>query len=67
MNIEQIISTKELLEQELKSALSNMEKKDTIYKIRQAILKNQSECPHYSTKYNWVHIDKCPYCGKPDN
>lgn len=65
MNIDDIIATKEILDQELKLALSTMEKKDTIYKIREKIKLNQENCPHFSDKYNFVWTDDtCPYCGK---
>lgn len=64
MNIDEIIQNKERLELELRKALSSMEKKDTIFKIREQIRKNQDNCPHYSSKYNWTHVDRCPYCGK---
>ena len=48
----------------MQSALSTMEKKDTIKKIRQRIIENQKKCPHIDTNYNWEIInDTCPYCG----
>lgn len=40
MSIDDIISTKEKLDNELRVALSTMEKKDTIYKIKNAIKEN---------------------------
>lgn len=40
MNIDEIIQNKERLELELRKALSSMEKKDTIFKIREQIRKN---------------------------
>ena len=63
-DIDLIIQKHEELEGKLLAALSTMERKDNIAKIRLEILKNQRECPHYSTKYNWAIIkDICPYCG----
>lgn len=63
-DINLIIQKHEKLEKQLIAALSTMERKDNIAKIRLEILQNQRECPHYSTKYNWVEVEgKCPYCG----
>jgi len=64
MNIEEIIENRERLDRELRMALSTMEKKDTIAKIRLDIIKNQRACPHFDNRYNWTVIDGvCPYCG----
>lgn len=64
MSIEKIIENRERLDKELRFALSTMERKDTIAKIRLDILKNQKACPHFDNKYNWAVIDGiCPYCG----
>lgn len=64
-DIDLIIQEHERLEGELLMALSTMERKDTIANIRLKILQNQRECPHYSTKYNWIDEEgRCPYCGK---
>lgn len=65
MNINEVIQTHELLEKQLKEALSTMDKKDSIPKIRKLILENQQQCPHFDNNYNWAIIDEtCPYCGK---
>ena len=67
MNIDDIIATKERLNNELRVALATMEKKDTIRQIKQAIEENQMRCPHFSMKYNLASkFDTCPYCGKND-
>ena len=50
MNIDQIIHDKEVLDETLRNALSTMEKKDTIRKIRFQLFELQSKCPHVSTK-----------------
>ena len=64
MNMKEIIENRERLDRELRMALSTMERKDTIAKIRLDILKNQRVCPHFDNKYNWAVIDGvCPYCG----
>ncbi len=65
MNIDTIINRKIQLEQELKLALSTMEKKETIYDIKRQIAENQSMCPHFDEKYNLTQVGNvCPYCGK---
>ena len=64
MRIDDIIQTREQLNKELRTALSTMERKDTIEKIKLAIIDNQRHCPHASSKYNWeITNDTCPYCG----
>ena len=64
MNIDDIIQTREQLNRELRMALSTMESKDTIEKIKLAMIDNQKHCPHASTKYNWeITNNTCPYCG----
>lgn len=64
MRIDDIIQTREQLNKDLKIALSTMERKDTIEKIKLAIINNQKHCPHTSSKYNWeITNDTCPYCG----
>ena len=65
MNIEQIVRNREILDKELRRALSSMEKKDTIFEIRKKIKDNQDACPHFSAVLNFVQTDDyCPYCGK---
>lgn len=65
INIDNIIAEKKQLEEELRFALSTMEKKDDILIIFNKIKENQAKCPHFSSEYNWVMVDgNCPYCGK---
>lgn len=65
MNIDKIIENYAHLNEQLKQALSTMERKDDVQKIRLKIKENQNNCPHASSKYNWAIIDeRCPYCGK---
>lgn len=65
MNIEEIISRREILNKELRTALASMEQKETIFKIKKQLNELQTECPHFSEKFNWVIADGiCPYCGK---
>ena len=63
--IDDIIVERERLDRLLMQAVATMEKKDTIDKIRSLIRINQNNCPHFSSKYNYVFVDDtCPYCGK---
>lgn len=63
-DIETIIERRKQLDYNLRIALATMQRKDTIYSLRQEILNNQKECPHVSDKYNWVVSNgTCPYCG----
>lgn len=65
MTIDNIIETRGVLDAALRKALSTMEKKDEVMRLRQCIADNQAACPHTSTEYSWAPIDgKCPYCGK---
>lgn len=65
MNIETIMKNNEQLQAALKCALATMEKKDTIFKLREAIKENQKQCPHYSNEFQLTWVDNtCPYCGK---
>lgn len=65
MNIDQIIHDREVLKETLNHALSTMDLKDDIREVHLKLLELQSQCPHYSTKYNWTMTDDiCPYCGK---
>lgn len=66
ITIDDIIYTHNQLETRLKNVLAKMELTDELKEIRAAIKLNQERCPHYSTKYNWVHDGKCPYCGKEE-
>lgn len=64
MNIDDIINTHEFLDKELKIALATMERSNKIKEIREKIIENQKQCPHFSSKYNWTIANGyCPYCG----
>ncbi len=53
------------LNNELRRALSTMEKKDTITIIKQQIKELQELCPHkINDYYDFSNADECPYCGK---
>ena len=64
MTMEEVITTREQLNRELRMALSTMERSDRVFDIKKKIIENQAHCPHFSDKYNWAIIDDtCPYCG----
>ena len=63
IDIDEIMNNHAELDKELKLALSTMERSDKIQKIRMKIIENQNRCPHFSAKYNYAIINKCPYCG----
>lgn len=64
MTIEEIMARRKQLDTELNHALSTMERKSTIMEIRQQIIDNQKQCPHFSEKYNLGYQNgACPYCG----
>lgn len=65
MNIIDIITTKNELDNELRIALSTMEKKEDIRNIKYKIKENQNRCPHFDSNYKLEWIGStCPYCGK---
>ena len=65
MNITDIITTKNELDNELRIALSTMEKKEDIRNIKYKIKENQNRCPHFDFNYKLEWIGStCPYCGK---
>lgn len=64
MTMEQIINRREQLDKDLRLALSTMERSDKIRLIKEAIIENQKQCPHFDNNYNWAIVNEiCPYCG----
>ena len=64
MNINEIIQTREQLNNKLRSALSTMERSNKIFEIKKEMIENQKRCPHFDHNYNWAIVDDtCPYCG----
>ena len=64
-NIQDIIAERKKLEQQLQFALATLNRKDSVFKIREQIKNNQERCPHFSTEYNLEIVNNiCPYCGK---
>lgn len=65
IDIDMIIERHEQLDSDLRAALATMERSDKVKEIREAILENQKQCPHFSAIYNWTVADgkHCPYCG----
>ena len=65
MNLNDIKEQYDQLSEQLKNALSTMEKKDDIFQIYQQLINLQNSCPHFNLMYNRPFIDgHCPYCGK---
>lgn len=64
MDITNIKVKYESLNQELKQALSRMERTDRVFIIRDAIKDLQKLCPHSNGHYDFSDTDECPYCGK---
>lgn len=64
MDINEIQTKYENLNDNLKRALSTMEKKDTIFIIKKQITALQSVCPHNNGNYDFSNEVQCPYCGK---
>ena len=64
MDIANIKVKYETLNQELKQALSHMERSDRVFIIKEAIKDLQTLCPHNNGHYDFSNTDECPYCGK---
>ena len=64
MDITNIKVKYESLNQELKQALSRMERTDRVFIIRDAIKDLQKLGPHSNGNYDFSDTDECPYCGK---
>lgn len=64
MDIANIKVKYETLNQELKQALSRMERSDRVFIIRDAIKDLQKLCPHNNGNYDFSDGEECPYCGK---
>ena len=64
MDIANIEVKYETLNQELKQALSRMERSDRVFIIKDAIKDLQKLCPHNNGSYDFSDTEECPYCGK---
>ena len=64
MDIANIKVKYETLNQELKQALSRMERSDRVFIIKDAIKDLQKLCPHNNGNYDFYDSEECPYCGK---
>lgn len=62
MTIEEITSASAQLNEELRQALSTMERSDKVMRIRKEIRALQAQCPH-SDKYQFGLETICSYCG----
>lgn len=52
------------LSDELRQALSRMERSDRVLTIRDEIKALQKLCPHNMGHYDFSQSNECPYCGK---
>ena len=64
MDINNIKTKYQELNNELKQALSHMERSDRVILIRDAIKDLQKLCPHNNGNYDFSNTEECPYCGK---
>ena len=64
MNENDIHARYQELSEELRTALSTMERSDRVFVIRDEINKLQRMCPHHNGNYDFSDQDACPYCGK---
>ena len=64
MDINNIKQEYQNLSQELKNALSRMERSDRVFIIRDQMKELQNLCPHSNGSYDFSNVDECPYCGK---
>ena len=64
MDIEQIGKKYQQLNNDLRHALSTMEKSDKVFIIKNMIKDLQYECPHNNGSFDFSNANKCPYCGK---
>ena len=64
MDINEIKARYTNLNRDLKQALATMEKKDSVFLIKQQINELQSVCPHNNGNYDFSHDEECPYCGR---
>lgn len=64
MDINNIKAKYQSLNEELKVALTTMERKDRVFVIRNAMKDLQSMCPHNTGSFDFSTTDECPYCGK---
>ena len=49
---------------DLRKALSTMEKTDAVKIIRDQIRELQLTCPHNNGEFDFSNAKECPYCGR---
>ena len=64
MDIDEIRIKYENLNNDLRRALSSMEKSDKVFMIRNMIKDLQLLCPHNNGSFDFSDTERCPYCGK---
>lgn len=64
MDINNIKIKYQELNNELRQALSRMERSDRVILIRDAIKDLQKLCTHNNGSFDFSDTNECPYCGK---
>lgn len=64
MDINDIKTKYQNLNEELKQVLGRMERSDRVFIIRNAIKDLQCMCPHNNGSFDFSTTENCPYCGK---
>jgi len=65
MDINEIKMRCNRLNNDLRIALSTMDKKDSVFFIKNQIKELQDLCPHkINEMYDFSNDNECPYCGK---
>lgn len=63
MNTNEIMNKYQELSKKLFVALSTMERKDTIFELKNEIASLQKDCPHNGTNFS-LQNGCCCFCGK---
>ena len=64
MDINDIKTKYTNLNNDLRKALSTMEKTDAVKIIRDQIRELQLTCPHNNGEFDFSNAKECPYCGR---
>ena len=64
MDINDIKTKYTNLNNDLRKALSTMEKTDAVKIIRDQIRELQLTCPHNNGEFDFSKAKECPYCGR---
>jgi len=64
MDINEIKAKYNNLNMDLRRALGTMERKDSVFIIKEQIRELQSICPHCDNFHDFSKESDCPYCGR---